>query len=156
MTPVELQDALVEEIKKIFKNYAYKTPAGGKRVPVNVYPQSIPINETDEEEDPVPYIIVRLSTGDDDGSQESFNDVNIVIIIGLWDDDMKAQGYRDVMSIMWKIYERFHRNPNLDNKAIYKGKFHWMVQEDNYYPYYFGACSISFHIAAIRREDEYA
>lgn len=155
MTPLELQDELVEEFKKLFEDYTHKTPAGD-RIPLNVYSQHIPINETDEEEDPVPYIIVRLSTGDDDGTRDSNNRVNIVIIVGIFDDGLEAQGHRDIMNIIQKIYDRFHRNPNLNNKAAYTGEFHWAAQEDNYYPFYFGACSISFYIAAIRREDEYA
>lgn len=155
MTPLELQDLLVEEFKELFKDYAYKTPKG-ERIPLNVFPQHIPINETDDEEDPVPYLIVRLNTGDDEGTRDSNNTVNLVIIVGIFDDDLKAQGHRDILNIIQKIYERFHENPNLRNKAAYTGEFHWATQEDNYYPFFFGACSISFHIAAIRREDEYA
>lgn len=155
MTPLVLQNELVEEMRELFKDYTYKTPAK-ERVSLNVYAQHIPINETDDEEDPVPYLIVRLNNGNDDGSQCSFNEVNLVMVVGIFDDDKDAQGHRDVMNIIWKIYERFHRNPNLNGKAVYNGAFHWAVQEDNYYPYYFGACSISFNIAAIRREDKYA
>lgn len=156
MTPLELQDELVEEFKKLFKEWLYKNPAGGDRIPLKIFAQHIPINETDDEDDPIPYLIVRLNTGDDDGTQSSFNEVNLVVIVGIWDDDLNAQGHRDIMNIIQKIYERFNKDPNLNNKAAYKGPFHWMTQEDNYYPYYFGACSISFNIAAIRREDKYA
>lgn len=157
MTPLELQDELVEELKRLFSEYAYKVPLGNAaRKPLNVYAQHIPINQTDDEDDPVPYLIVRLSTGDDDGTQSSFNIVNLVIIAGIWDDGLEAQGHRDILNIIQKIYERFAKNPNLNNKAAYTGEFHWAAQEDNYYPYYFGACSLSFNIAAIRREDEYA
>ena len=155
MSPLELQDLLVEEFKELFRDYTYKT-ASGDRKNLAVFPQHIPINETDEEEDPVPYLIVRLSTGDDDGTRDSNNKVNLVIIAGIFDDDLQAQGHRDIMNIIQKIYQRFHENPNLKNKAAYTGEFHWAAQEDNYYPFYFGACSISFYIAAIRREDEYA
>jgi len=79
-----------------------------------------------------------------------------VVIVAIYDDALDAQGHRDVMNIIQKIYARFHRDPNLHNKAAYTGEFHWAAQEDSYYPFYFGACSISFNIAAIRREDEYA
>lgn len=154
MTPLELQDALVEEMRGLFRGYAYKTPAGD-RVPVHVYPQNIPIHETDDEDSPVPYIIVRLSDGRDDGSRDSFNTAGIIVIVGIWDDGLDAQGHRDVMNIIQKIYERFHRNPDLNHKAAYKGEFHWAVPEDQEYPYYFGACGMSFYIAAIRREDEF-
>lgn len=155
MTPLDLQDELVEELKRLLSDYLYKAPSG-ERVPINVYPQSIPINETDDEEDPIPYIIVRLNSGNDDGTRDSNNTVKLVIIIGLWDDALDAQGHRDVANIIQKIYHRFQKNPNLNGKAVYSGAFDWALQEDNYYPYSFGACSLSFHIAAIRREDEYS
>ena len=107
MTPLELQDLLVEEFKELFKDYTYKT-ASGDRKNLAVFPQHIPINETDEEEDPVPYLIVRLSTGDDDGTRDSNNKVNLVVIAGIFDDDLQAQGHRDIMNIIQKIYQRFH------------------------------------------------
>lgn len=155
MTPLMLQDELVEEMKRLLDGYLYKTPVG-ERVPMNVYPQSIPINETDDDEDPIPYVIVRLNSGDDPGTRDSNNTVKLVIIIGIWDGNLDAQGHRDVMNIIQKVYERFHTDPNLNNKAVYGGDFHWVMQEDSYYPYFFGACSLNFHIAAIRREDRFA
>lgn len=155
MTPLELQDELVGEMSRILDGYTYKTPAGD-RIPINVYAQSIPMNETDDEDDPIPYIIVRLNSGEDDGARDSFNTVSLLIIIGIWDDTLEAQGHRDVMNIIQKIYQRFHENPDLNRKAVYAGGFKWAMQEDNYYPYSFGACHMSFHIAAIRREDDLA
>lgn len=155
MTPLMLQDELVEEMKRLLRDYLYKTPAG-ERVPINVFAQSIPVNETDDDEDPIPYIIVRLNSGEDDGTRDSFNTVKLVIIVGIWDDALDSQGHRDVMNIIQKVYHRFQTNPNLNNKAVYSGKFDWAMQEDGYYPYFFGACSLQFHIAAIRREDEFA
>ena len=154
MTPIMLQDELVEEMKLLLANYLYKTPAG-ERIPINVFAQNIPVNETDEDEDPIPYIIVRLNSGDDDGTRDSFNRVKLVIIIGIWDDSLDNQGHRDILNIIQKVYERFHTNPNLNNKAVYAGEFNWALQEDTYYPYSFGACSLNFNIAAIRREDEF-
>ena len=47
MTPTMLQDELVEEMKRLFQDYLYKQP-GGERVPIKVFPQNIPVNETDE------------------------------------------------------------------------------------------------------------
>ena len=80
----------------------------------------------------------------------------MVFIAGIWDETSEAQGHRDLMNIFYKIYQRFQTNPDLNKKAVYAGKFEWALQDDNYYPYSFGACSLSFHIAAIRREDEFA
>ena len=155
MTPLELQDELVAEMKKIFAGNLYQTPAGD-RVPLNVFPQSIPVNESDEDDDPIPYIIVRLNSGEDKGGRDSNNTVKLVIIIGIYDHGREAQGHRDVMNIIQKVYQRFHVDPNLNGKAVYTGEFDWAMQEDTYYPYSFGACSLSFDIAAIRREDPFA
>lgn len=157
MTPLELQDELVGEMSRILDGYAYKTPKG-KYIPIHVFPQNIPMSGTDDEDDPVPYIIVRLGSGEDDGSSDSSNMVSVIVIIGIWDDSMDMQGHRDVMNIIQKIYQRFHENSDLNRKAAYAGKFKWAIQEDldECYPYYFGACSMDFQIPAIRREDYFA
>lgn len=154
MTPLDLQDALVSDIKKILVGHKYKTPAG-KMIPINVFAQNIPVNESDDDEDPIPYIIVRLNTGEDLGAKDSNYVIGLVIIIGIWDDALDSQGHRTVLNIINKIYERFQKNPSVGD-AIYTGEFHWANQEDGYYPYYFGACTLSFNIPAIRREDPYA
>lgn len=155
MTPLELQDELVGEMSRILDGYTYKTP-DGNRIPINVFAQNIPMNETDDEEDPIPYIIVRLSSGEDDGTRDSFNTVSVVFIIGIWDDSLDAQGYRDAMNIIQKIYQRFHENPDLNRKALYAGEFRWAMQDDAYYPYSFSAVHMKFYIAAVRRESEFA
>ena len=152
MTPLELQDELVGEMSRILDGYTYKTPEG-ERIPINVFAQNIPMAETDDENDSIPYIIVRLSSGEDDGTRDSINTVSIVVVVGIWDDALDAQGHRDVMNIIQKIYQRFHENPGLNGKAVYTGEFKWAIQEDDYYPYNFGACYMKFQIAAIRRED---
>lgn len=167
MTPLELQDELVGEMSRILDGYTYKTP-GGERIPIHVFAQNIPMkevhNEYDDEadigdaleDDSIPYIIVRLISGEDDGTRESVNTVSIVAIVGIWDDALDAQGHRDVMNIIQKIYQRFHENPDLNRKAAYAGGFKWAMQDDTYYPYSFGACHMKFHIAAVRREDYFA
>ena len=83
MTPIEFQDALAAEIRHILKPYAYKTPAS-ERVSMNVFTQSIPVQQTDDEEDPFPYVIVRLSSGENPLGKDSFNTVSVILIIGIW------------------------------------------------------------------------
>lgn len=126
-------------------------------VPITVYPQNIPVPlSMDEEENPVPYIIVRLNTGTDDNVSDSKYMLKVVVIMGVWDDDRNAQGHRELLNIINLIYERFKKNPCLDGKYVYEGGFKWDIQEDGYYPYYFGAFEMNFTIPAIRREDPLA
>ena len=163
-TPLELQDNLVEELKTLYVNWKYKNPHYNPQlsneeeeyIPLKIFAQHIPVEEVEEEDDPIPYVLVRLKDGDDEGKADSENTVRVVFIAGIWDDDHNAQGHRDIMNILWKLYIRFQKNPNLNNMATSTGEFHWMAQEDNYFPYFFGACTMTFNIAAVRREDPYA
>jgi hypothetical protein len=154
MTPLMLQDMLVEEMKLILDGYLYKNPLGD-RVPMKVFAQHIPIRETDDDEYSAPYIVVRLDGGEDPGG-ESNNAVDIMIIVEVWDDTLDSQGYRDTMNAIQKIYQRFHENPNLNNRAVYSGAFEWALQENGEYPYFIGACTMRFYIPAVRREDKYS
>ena len=126
-----------------------------KRRPLRIFAQDVPINETDDDFDPAPYVIVRAKSGDDDGTADGVNTVQIILIIAIWDDDNDSQGYRDVLDIIQKIYIRFHKEPMLNNQFMYAGNFHWALQEDNYWPYFFGACTLNFNIPSIRRENEF-
>lgn len=155
MTALDLQDKLVEEIPKILADYKYKDPNGDYK-DINVYKQDVPRYETDEDEDPVPYIIVRLHNGEDEGAKHSNNKVVVVLIIATYDHGLDVQGYRDVMNIIDKIYARFEKEPLLKDAGVFDGEFHWALQEDAYYPYFFGSCSLNFNIPAIRREDPLA
>lgn len=155
MTPEMLQDALCEEIKRILSGRTYLTPAG-KHVPMNVFPQSIPLIETDEEEDPFPYAIVRMSDGADDNVYDSKYIVEMVVIVGIYSEDKQAQGHRELLNVFNLVYERFKKNPSLDNQFVYDGGYRWTIQEDDYFPYYFGAFKMNFAIPAIRREDPFA
>ena len=163
MTPLELQDMLVKELEELYTNWQYKNPhyepelsESEQYIPLKIYPQNIPIEEVEDADDPIPYVIVRLKDGDDEGTSDSTNTVNVVFIAGIWDNDHNAQGHRDILNIIWELYLRFQRNPNLNDIAVSTGEFHWMAQEDNYFPYYFGACQMKFIIPAVRREDPYA
>ena len=127
-----------------------------KRRPLRIFAQDVPINETDDDFDPAPYVIVRAKSGDDDGTADGVNTVQIILIIAIWDDNNDSQGYRDVLDIIQKIYIRFHKEPMLNNQFMYVGNFHWALQEDNYWPYFFGACTLNFNIPSIRRENEFA
>ena len=157
MTPLELLDALADELKEMFKDWRYKCKKG-ELIPINIYKQDIPKLELDysKDEEPVPYIIVRLMKGNDSGERDSFYTVSVCLIAAVWDGNEDSQGYRDIQNIFDKIYTRFHEDSNLRNKAAYTGEWNWVAQEDNYYPYFIAACNLDFSIAAVRKEDEYA
>ena len=181
MTPEMLQDALCMEIRKLLSERKFKKPPKEleepdleslyedfeenfqgdievkepelELVPIAVYPQNIPVQLSSEEDNPVPYILVRLNGGIDENTYDSKYIVNVVGIIGIWDDERDAQGHRELLNIINLVYARCKKNPCLDGRYSYDGGFRWMIQEEDCYPYYFGAFEMNFAIPAIRRED---
>ena len=154
MTPLDFQDLLAEEIGNILSKNTYMT-TDGESVPINIYTQELPIQESDDDADPVPYILVRITDGEDTGEKNSYNTVHTTIIIAIWDGDKKAQGHRDVMGIINQLYQRVHKDQRL-GASFYLGNFSWRLQDDNYFPYFIGAVSMDFVIPAIRREDPFS
>lgn len=155
MTPLDLQDDVAKDLQKVFKEYKYKD-SEGKLVPLHIYTQNVPVNSTDDNDDLTPYIIVRVNGGYDSGLEDSSYEVDLVIIVGLWDNDPKNQGYRDLISILNKVYERYSKNPITDaGTGSFCGGWNFAMQEDAYFPYHFAAATMKFNIAAVRRELDY-
>ena len=83
MTPLELIDALAEELEELFKDWRYKCKKGDL-IPINIYKQDLPKLDIDYSQDemPVPYLIVRLIRGNDTGERNSNYVVSVCIIAG--------------------------------------------------------------------------
>ena len=168
-----LQDDLAAELAEIFKRFRLKNPAGNA-APLNIFKQSLPIptvkdipdTVTDEEleegiydaqanEDPYPYIIVRVEQGTiTEIDQEQTVIVNL--IIGVIDRDYNNQGHKDVLNIIQKIYERFAKNAILAAKYECVMPIEWALQDEESFPYFFGGMALKFNTIPIRREDPYA
>jgi len=167
-----LQDDLTEELKVIFKDFRLDGQDGERRG-INIYEQSVPVQEAEEIPDTVtdeeleegiynakerealfPYIIVRLMDGKVeavDGAQT----VNVNLLIGVIDRSHSNQGHKDVLNIMQEIYRRFSRNPLLAKYYECVPPIEWALQDEPSYPYFFGGMALTFELSPIRREDPY-
>lgn len=155
MNPLELQNELVEELERLFEDDRFPD-ISGKEVPIKVFRQTTPVPQSDEEEDePIPYLIVHLNDGEQRVSKDSQNVVNLAVVVGIYDRVEENQGHKRVVDVIFKIQERFSKNPKL-RRAAFTGDFRWSVKDDGYYPYFFGVCEMEFYIPAIRREDEFS
>lgn len=152
MTPEMFQDDMIDELKKLLKNRKWKYPDGTEGQ-FHFYAQNIPVEESDDDADPIPYIIVRLTKGNDAGGGQDNYVCKIIVIIGIYNPDKNAQGHRDLLSVINLMYERFEKNTGLAGKYTFLGNFDWNIQEDGYHPYYFGAVQMDFALPRIRRED---
>lgn len=154
MNPLILQDELIEELKLMFDGMEFKNTLG-ERTGLNIFAQNTPMLKSDEEIEPVPYIIVHLNDGEQKVRGDSFNIVSIALVISIYDVDSSNQGHRKVVNMIYKIQERFSKNAALKT-ASFTGDFNWTVMDTETYPYFFGACEMSFYIPSIRREDDFS
>ena len=69
MTAQILQEELVKEIGVIFRDDLFKDSAG-EYIKMNVYEQNLPIRQDEDAPDPIPYVIVRVETGQVKGGVE--------------------------------------------------------------------------------------
>ena len=154
MTATELQEQLCQEIKNIFKGVFF-CDSMGQRVPMNVFEQGLPIRESEEEPDPIPYIIVRIETGTTRSGVDP-QEVFVTLLIGCFDGSKENNGHKIVLGAIQKIHERFEKEPMLANQFMFQDPFEWVLSDEETYPYYFGAASMVFKTAAIRKEDRFA
>lgn len=150
MVALLLQQELVKEIERITADITLNSPSG-EHTRLKAFEQSLPIRQSDEEEDTYPYCIVRIVEGlTPDGT--SAQSVKTILIIGIYDDGKEAHGHKSILTIIQRIQERFFKNPILANQFVMEPGFEWTLQDEDSYPYYFGGIEITWATASIRRE----
>ncbi|KXB60616.1 hypothetical protein [Lachnoanaerobaculum saburreum] len=157
MTVRNLQKELMKDIGNIFEKDLFKDSLG-KYVSLNIYAQNLPIREDEDAPDPVPYILVRVLDGKVKGWVEA-QEVQVMLILGCFDDNINNDGHEILLELIQKIEERFLKNPILSKQFMFlndeQHPFEWALQEEESFPYVFGAISMSFRIPTIRKEDKY-
>ena len=155
MTARDLQAAIVDDLKKMFTSSLYKTPTD-EYAPPAVYAQNLPKRQSEEDPDPFPYVIVRLDSGEipDPTNPQK---VAVLLLIGAYDDAPENQGHMAVMEIMEKIQEHYQNTPNLADlshrqmaRLDTETPSNWALQDEESYPYFFGAMNLTWNIAAPR------
>lgn len=150
MNARQLQDALVADLQELFKDRRYETPAGGTAA-LSVFPQNLPKRESENDDDPFPYIIARIDSGGVE-TQTDPHKVAVLLLVGIYDDDAANQGHRAVLEIMEVIQQHFEETPLLDRQFTFVDPFNWALQDEESYPYFFGAANLTFELPAPRRK----
>jgi len=169
-TPLFLQKALVEEIKAITNDMLFKNPIGGELLKLQVFAQSLPIPQKPENNNPdifqtvdyidgssesgvfaCPWCIVKIENGSISGINENQN-VEVVIGFGIYNDAPDNKGHEEVLNLIQKVYARFACDPLLDKQFTCAGAFEWALQEEDTYPYFFGAIGTHFKFMGYQRE----
>jgi hypothetical protein len=152
-TPFDLQDALCADMKKLFQGFPLRD-AGGNLTNLKVYAQDLPETETDDEADtdPAPYCIVKIVDGT---AGMNHNSVRVVLVFCVRDAARDRQGHKDILTLIFRVYERFAKNPYIGNfyfPVDNDSAFEWAIQDEDTYPYNIGACKLMFNGPSIQKE----
>lgn len=161
MTAEFAADALAADLEDLFAGQLYRSSAGEKRA-IRVHVNDLPVptgNDEDRSQDAQePYIIARITEGtipEEDAAQE----VQIILVICLYDDWPDRQGYRDLLHIIQEITARYCKNPVIRLRPgsagarggpyTVKKPIGWSVQNQPTTPYYYGIVEFSLEIPNI-------
>ena len=152
MTALILQQEICKDIDALLSDRRYKAPDGEPSGP-KCYRQFSPKRESEDDDDPFPYIEVRIAGGKiPDG--ESPQQVQVFLIIGVFDDDLQNNGTDAVMEMIDVIQKHYEETPLLAEKFVCdteNSPIQWDLQEEESFPYFFGIMSLVFSIPAPRR-----
>ena len=162
MTAEFAADALADDLEDLFAGQRFRSSAGEKRA-IRYFVNDLPV-ATGNDEDRIkhaqePYIVARITEGtipEGDAAQE----VQIVLVICLYDDRPDRQGYRDVLHLIHEITARYCKNPVIRIRPgsagarggpyTVKKPIQWAIWNDSKaHPYYLGAVEFKLEIPTI-------
>ncbi|MFW6680669.1 hypothetical protein ACOAOT_23890 [Lacrimispora sp. AGF001] len=175
VTPLFFQQALADEVKRLTDDMLFHTAKNGDNlVHLEVFLQSLPIpvfknddqlstdfssfeyenGQIDDQILKCPWCIVKIINGEIPGINEA-QLLNVAICFGIFNDDVKNQGHREMLNLFQRVYSRFAVDPLLDKQYTCTGEFEWALQDEDTHPYFFGAISTKFKMAGYRRENKF-
>ncbi len=155
MTFKELQDDLIAEIEALLKDVRTKNTDGEEIIGIKGYPHMLPILQSDED-DPAqyfPYFIVRYDGGQTEDDDDCWH-VSTNIILGVH-ETATENGHEHILVMIQRIVDRFAWDPQFAGKYRVDQKIQWAVQEDDTYPFYFGAVALTISAPKIGRKSDY-
>lgn len=156
MTQEFLLDALVADLKELFRHHRLKNSQGIERE-IQVFAQDLPIREdSDEPEDPEavpePFVVARILGGktEDDNAQQI---ITAVIVVCVCDYDTNRQGFRDALHIINEIYHHYSVSAVIGKKWEVLYPMEWTIQqEDDHHPYYYAGMTLNIQAPAVHKE----
>lgn len=102
-----------------------------------------------------PYFIVRIEEGNTPTDDEPWL-VGTTVLFGICDYDKETNGHRTILEMITKITNRFLERPLLDSKFRANQNVSFALQDEDTYPFYFGAIDIKFYVPKIGRSDDWS
>lgn len=150
MIPIFLQDALVDELKVLFKGFKLYN-SKNQLSEISVFPQNLPFRRKEDEITPFPHILVCLEEGEITDF-DTYN-VKIHIIIGIHDSRPDAQGERDIINMITRIYEHLFNKKIIAKKYEIMHPFVWVLQDEDTHPKYKGGIETNWKLRTISQQE---
>ena len=131
----------------------------GSAMPPRIFVQELPVPtyDADTDQSDVPYILVRLSGGeiDDWESNSGLEKVHVELYLGVYNDRDDRSGHVELLNMIQRIKNHFGINRYIKNFYVLS-PCKWVLDEEDRYPYYFGAVSLVFSAPRTIKEDPFA
>lgn len=144
-TPRLCRDALAEMLEELFDGKKFSGQEGRKAL--KIYKQDLPIpddNDVDSDADTAcaPYVVVKMAGGDIEKENEP-QKIDFELIICAYDEGRDRAGMQDVGNIKEDIVQQICTVPYFGGIFTILKPIIWALQQDDTYPYYFGAVKFS-------------
>ncbi|WP_028551753.1 hypothetical protein [Paenibacillus sp. UNC451MF] len=150
MTAVLLQHAICKQVESIIATMALETPKNGDRVPcvhAGYLPQQ---RSSDEDNSDIPYILVRVVSGEDDIEQGT---VRIKLLFGT--HSREDDGFFSTLNLMEKVRQGLLKSRTVDDKYRMEMPYKWHLFEDQPYPEWIGEAETIWTVPTIIEEVQY-
>ena len=161
MVAADLQRELIEEITTVLKDIVTTKADGTETTGFTGYEQYLPVIKNDDE-DPdqfFPYFLVRIGEGKvdpNDGFPLWYVSVNVYVAIH--DEDLHNRGHYSLLTAITRILSRFDSMATLGEPGYMAYRCDststtWALQDDDTYPYFFGAVQLYFWLPMQGRKE---
>ena len=161
MVAADLQRELIDVITDVLSDIVTVKANGDTAVGFTGYPQFLPklVNDDDTEDVYFPYFLVRISNGEvDENDGWPLWRVSVTVLLGIHDDRTENQGHYSILTAITRITSHFDSTAVLGEARhiSYRcdsSKTAWALQDEDTYPYYFGAVSLQFWLPMMGRKE---
>ncbi len=157
MTPLDLQKAVIVEVENLFRGKQFFQPRkkitdSKVLVPLNIYPQALPMEEGYAFNKYVPYLTVQLKSAKQEEEAEP-SEATLFLNLCIFDDDKSNQGHVTAVDMIEKIRQDFFKKRIIGGKYSIKLPFEYELNDQEIYPYYVAVAETHWNLPLILPED---
>ena len=149
MTPLLLQDALAEFLKKELGTYLLDTNTEIKKAP-QIVKNFLPLKGTSDTPD-FPFVIIRMGGEEDTGEQAI---VTVKLIVGVLSEDVQ-QGSGDLLNLIERTRQALFKKRVIDKRFRVEYPFEWEAPDEQPYPEWMAVITTRWTIPKLIEEDDY-